>query len=376
MVDPRIETGDITVNEALLNSSIRRAVSLHLLSNDEVRRVVGFLNDETFPRIRARLFDRLAAIEHRGHDIGPATTADLQALSGEIRGILSEGAQRIVADQTERLVRIGLKESEFVVATTMKAIPKVVRALDPVMFNLGNGLDATAIRRIIDTKPMAGGLMREWWTGSTATWGNAIDRVVKSGAVEGRSTSAIVADALGFAGAPNGASVARTIRTNAEAIVRPMITNISSQVQEEIATENDDIVSGLQWLATLDSATCPKCQGLDGQVFPINEGPRPPAHLGICRCRMTLVIKSLKEMGLGKAETSSLPSGVRASMAGDVPESTTYYDWLKNQSATVQNEALGPARADLFRAGTVSGSDLTDDRGRLVTLDQLESTKH
>src|SRR5690606_26281802 len=69
---------------------------------------------------------------------------------------------------------------------------------------------------------------------------------------------------------------------------------------------------------------CPACMSLDGKVFPINEGPRPPRHVA-CRCTMNVVLKSAQELGLNLRE---IPEGTRMSMDGQVPQSVIYNDWL------------------------------------------------
>lgn len=105
----------------------------------------------------------------------------------------------------------------------------------------------------------------------------------------------------------------------------------------------------------------------DGQVFKIGDGPRPPAHLG-CRCTTVPITKSFREMGF---DVDDLPPGTRASMNGQVPATLKYPEWLRRQTADVQNEALGLERAKLFRNGEVEISNFTNRAGRRFTLDEL-----
>lgn len=58
-------------------------------------------------------------------------------------------------------------------------------------------------------------------------------------------------------------------------------------------------------------------------------------------------------------------------MDGQVPDSTTYGEWIKGQSAKRQDEVLGPARGKLMREGGLSLDKFYNDQGKTLTLDQL-----
>jgi SPP1 gp7 family putative phage head morphogenesis protein len=47
-------------------------------------------------------------------------------------------------------------------------------------------------------------------------------------------------------------------------------------------------VEKVEWLAALDNVTCPECEDLNGEVFPIDDTPDCPAHPN---CRCTLIPK-------------------------------------------------------------------------------------
>jgi len=117
---------------------------------------------------------------------------------------------------------------------------------------------------------------------------------------------------------------------------------------------------------------CFACMGLDGKTWALNDNHvRPPLHVA-CRCTIIPVLKPWNELGLPMKD---IPEGMRPSLSGDVPASTTYEAWLKTQPAEVVDEALGPARGAMFRAGTVSVGDFTNRQGRTLTLAQLRRTE-
>jgi len=49
----------------------------------------------------------------------------------------------------------------------------------------------------------------------------------------------------------------------------------------------------------------------------------------------------------------------------------TYGQWLKDQPASVQDQVLGPKRAELFRSGGLKIDRFFNDKGQLLSLDQL-----
>jgi len=63
--------------------------------------------------------------------------------------------------------------------------------------------------------------------------------------------------------------------------------------------------------------------------------------------------------------------GTRAAAGGPVPAGTDYAGWLRQQSAALQDEILGPNRGRLFRAGTVTLEEMVRTDGRTVTLKEL-----
>lgn len=100
-------------------------------------------------------------------------------------------------------------------------------------------------------------------------------------------------------------------------------------------------VKFVEYSAILDNRTSQICQSLSGKIFPI-EGPitSPPQHP---RCRSLLLPR--------KNDT-------------DPPLHQPYREWLKGQSAKVQDEALGgKKRGDLYRAGKLPDDDLTKHDG-------------
>ena len=108
------------------------------------------------------------------------------------------------------------------------------------------------------------------------------------------------------------------------------------------------------------------CRTLDGRVFPVDKGPRPPIHVN-CRSAVTPVLRSADQLGLG-----DIPPGTRASIDGQVPADTTYGQWLKGQPKDIQDDILGPTRGKLFRDGGLTIDRFTNRNLRPLTLKELQ----
>ena len=86
----------------------------------------------------------------------------------------------------------------------------------------------------------------------------------------------------------------------------------------------------------------------------------------------TLFKKNLKDMGFSKEQIDGAIRNARSSMDGQIEGETTYAQWLKRQTATRQNQALGTKRARLFRSGKAKIEHFADQKtGRDYSIDEL-----
>jgi len=183
-----------------------------------------------------------------------------------------------------------------------------------------------------------------------------VAQIVRDGAVVGRTSQEVVGEITNL--------VSTRTRAQAEALVRTATNHMGAQARSATYKANDDVISGEEYTATLDSRVTISCSSLDGNIYNIGDGPQPPLHWN---CRSVRVPVINPEFNLGSAIT-----GERASMNGPVPGNVTYGGFLKRQSAEVQNEVLGVERAKLFRSGKLSIGKFTDDTGKVYTLDRLK----
>jgi SPP1 gp7 family putative phage head morphogenesis protein len=70
--------------------------------------------------------------------------------------------------------------------------------------------------------------------------------------------------------------------TQARVLANTNINYTANVARNETISKNKDLFTKVIWVSVLDSGTTEYCQNHSGNTYPINEGPRPPAHWG-CR---------------------------------------------------------------------------------------------
>lgn len=204
------------------------------------------------------------------------------------------------------------------------------------------------------------------------TWGQSATRqvegAIRTGYAQGQTTEQIVRKVRGTkANNFKDGILGNATKREADAMVRTSLQQVSTEAKSAVFRENGDIIDGEQWISTLDSRTTEQCMSLDGLVFPVGEGPRPPIHIG-CRSTMIPVLKKIEGLDLSQGLT-------RASADGPVDARQTYFDWLKGQSKDFQEDALGVTRAKLFRDGGLSSQEFArlqlDKNFEPMTLEEM-----
>lgn len=350
MVDAR----GSSVNARLQDRAIAHAIYFQRLKTQTVRDIVGFMNRRVIPEMERTVATRLAA----GERLSASVTARLEIVRDGLRGVAFAGFEESRLRLSDALERIAEYEAQWQAATANRILP----AID-VAYELPS---PATLRALVETQPFEGRVLKDWWGGVAADAQVRIDDVVREGVASGRTTPEIMARITGDEGV--GDAPFRALRRNAEAVVRTATQEVSTAARMETYRENDDLVKGWQFVATLDARTTLICASEDGKVYPVGEGRPPPLHFG-CRSTTVPVMKSFAELGFAGID---VPAGSRASMDGEVAEKTTYDEWLRGQPRAVQDEALGPERAALFRGG-LKIERFVDAGLRPLTLDELRA---
>lgn len=351
-----------TLNELIQDRSIQQAILLQRFKNQLVNEVISMLNEQVYPDMLDRLQRRLDKIEAIGRDLGPATTKRLQDMVALVRESIQTNSGPI-----RDYIRQQLRSLAKVEASRQTMMLSRLTAKANIEFQLPS---ATMLNQLVANQPFTGAYTTEWLRGLEKSQATGVIRAVRSGVVQGQTTGEIMQSIRGTRAMNYTDGVLQIGRNSTERFVRTATEGVAMAAREAVYKENSDLIDGVQWVATLDTSTCLECGDLDGQVFGVGEGPRPPDPHPNCRCTTVPVIKSWEDLGIDAKE---IPESTRVAMDGQVPESQDYNAWLSKQSPEVQDEALGPTRAALFRDGGLDVGDFVDAKGNTLTLDELHA---
>lgn len=342
MPDPRIS--DRTVNEILQSLAIRHGVSIERFKGSEVKRLLDILAEAdaaALEKLEARL-KRLGHVELQRFGFGLVTTERLMKVREAIDELADKALEILYGNLAETMFKAAKAEVEFQAGAIAATVTVATDWISP---------SNSVLRALVRARPFTGKFLREiareWSEGKKSRVTAAIRTAIINGQTVDEATQSV-------------RDVLDNSRIGAERITRTAIAHVTNAARAETYIANSDVLKGVKWVATLDSRTCAECGALDGRVFPVKTARRPPAHLS-CRCVMVPVTRF--DIGV--------PVSSRASSNGQVPGNLTFAEWLKTQSADVQEDVLGKSGARLFRKGGVNLDGFVDKSGRPFTLEEL-----
>lgn len=308
---------------------------LEQMRNEVRAKVLGFGDDS---RTRARL------------------TVMLRELEDVLYGITGEWSDTLQADLKE----LAAYESKWTAETLVQNVtanfttPTPEQVWSAVKFN----------PLALDHKPVD-------FVQLLASWEDIeISRLVtgvKSGFVQGMTTREIVKQVVG----PGG--LADVSARNAATVVRTALNHVSTQAKEITYQKNADVVIGYELVVTLDSRTSAICRGWPhGKVYKPDDKfrPQPPFHPN---CRTTTAPAISKDYDFLDAGAKRAARG--ADGGTQVDADTSYYQFLRQQPAWFQDEALGPVRGKIFRNAGLTPEEFraasVDGFGRPLTLKEM-----
>jgi SPP1 gp7 family putative phage head morphogenesis protein len=326
--------------EALVNQATRNQVYLERLKSSEIKKVDIFLR-EADKAIRARL---------ASDTLTDLTRARLEAVLVEI--------DREIADFYNTFG----KE----LGRSFDGIAEITAANEVSMLNhiAPEGVSFTAptsarVLAAIKTDPLGvkgfgqGKLLEPWVADMSKPQRDLLTGAIRQGYFQGQSNAEILKTIRGTKGAQYADGLLNKSKRDLETMVRTGIQHVATSARQRVYDENADIVTGYEWVSTLDNRTSQTCRSLDGVVFKMGKGPLPPQHPN---CRSTTVpALDAKYDWLDEGATRSARGPDGKSKAVDANQS--YYDWLKKQPAGFQNDALGPTMGKLFRDGGLAADE-------------------
>lgn len=340
--------------QALQDQIIRQALELQRLSAGEEARALETVRD------MERALRQLLATD----ELSEAGRREIAALIREAEQVI-EGRFQTVAGQINTRELVLIVADHTVMAMT-QAFPSANRPTPERLASLADSI-------LIDGAPSSA-----WWQRQAQDTAFRFAREVRQGVLEGATNEQITSRIFGRGDEPGFMD---TTRRGVRALVHSSIMTAANRARLETYRKNQRFAQGVRWLATLDSHVCRTCAALDGQAWDFDGKPLgdtsldfqlPPAHMN-CRCIASPIPKSLNAIfgttGIDEAMTARAR---RASAQGPIAD-TTFAGFLTRQSAEFVEEVLGTRRAELWRAGKITITDLVSGSGRPLTLDQLQA---
>lgn len=339
----------------LADRVLTRQLYLMRFSAGEKKKVLAVLVD-----MRAELVAKLRAGDVTDFARGRLKTllkqceAVIEHGYGQIQTTLDfEGLAQVEAEATIRpLAAVGLEASIPTVAT-MKAV--------------------------VNGSLIEGAKSADWWAKQADDMKFKFAAQVRQGIAQNETMTQIVrrvagSEKLGIPGIFEGA------RQNAFALVHTSVMQVASDARLATYKANSDIIKGVMQLSVLDGHTSKVCiaysgaswdldgNPINGTTLPFNGGP--PRHWG-CRSVLTSITKTFKELGI-KGLPELPDTGERASDLGPIDRKTTFDQFLKMHDEKWQNEVLGKGKAELWRSGKITLSQLVSGSGRELALEELK----
>lgn len=328
--------------EQLVEQSTRHQVYLERLKTGEVNQFASFLQ-QIDRSVRARL---------SGEDLTDFNRARLNTLlasvNSDLRGIYSEYWDELAG----HLIDLSEYEAGFEARSLDKVLPSGVNTVVPPPNQIWAAVTTTPLSvRGPDGGKLLESFVKDWSTVET----KRVTGAIRQGYFEGQTTPQIIRNIRGTKVNGFRDGILNVTNRNASSVVRTAVQHTSSASRQRTWESNKDIIDGVRWVSTLDSRTSAQCRSLDGQVFALDKGPRPPIHIN---CRSTTVSElseKFKFLEEGATRKTRGPDGVDS-----VDADQTYYSWLKKQPAAFQNDAIGPARAKLLRDGGLTSERFSE----------------
>lgn len=294
---------------------------------------------------------------------------ELQALSRELRTLL---AGEDVSALGRRALRALLGDIEAAVAGRYLEIAnhQLAAAAELIAIEAGwaqrisgfqRPLSDAALTRLSSGLLVLGTPLRDAWASSGNDLSRRVAGVVREAAAGQAPADAVLARVLGSG--PRGRETGGLLQSaarNADALGHTTVAEATTDARRETWKANG--VNAFRWHAVLDEKTTAGCALRHGLVYdidtldPINHDVpierEPPRHY---RCRSIL---------LPMAYAADIPIPADGGMS-------TFRDFFDSLPAAEQDRLFGDGRADLFRRGVITQTDLVNQAGRVLTLREL-----
>lgn len=328
----------------------------------------------------------------------PVQSSKFKKLSREFATAILE----VRADAWEQVAEFTVEQLFTVAESVQTGTVGMVEGALPVVIGL-QALPVSVLLSIVQSTPFEGRTLSQWLANNKYVDVERIVRNAKIGMVRGETAEQIARRVIGSSGYQyKDGQLTKAVR-DMEAVYLTALNGIGNEVRSQLFAKNSDIVKEEVFVATLDDRTTLVCAGNDGKTFPVGEGPIPPLHFR-CRSLRTVVfnadnlasraaVPATQKMLLAEFAEKNNLGGIKAyddlprgfktkyndfarkrlrELIGQVPATTNFDSWLRNQSKAFQDEYLGKAKAEIFREGNITLDKFVTRDGYELTIEQLK----
>ncbi len=239
---------------------------------------------------------------------------------------------------------------------------------------------AAVMKSLVSNSLIEGAPSAGWWAKQSDDMAFKFSAQVRQGIAQGETMQQIVRRIAGSKklGTPG---LFEEARKNSFALVHTSVMQVSADARLATYKANSDVIKGVRQLSVMDSRTSAVCVAYSGAEWDLDGNPingttlpfkgGPPRHWG-CRSVLTSITKTFKELGI-KGLPELPDTGERASDLGPIDRKTTMDQFLKMHDTEWQDKMLGKGKAQLWRDGKITLSQLVDGTGRELTLEELKA---
>lgn len=147
-----------------------------------------------------------------------------------------------------------------------------------------NDPSETSLSRVVENTLSSGRTLQQWFLKIAADDAARIETVIRQGVSSGWTIDQIANNIAGTAENGYRDGVFNTTRREAVNMARTVCNGVANSAKMAFYQANDDVITGVEILSTLDGRTCPVCASLDRKRYKMDEqAPSLPLH-NMCRC--------------------------------------------------------------------------------------------
>jgi SPP1 gp7 family putative phage head morphogenesis protein len=186
--------------------------------------------------------------------------------------------------QISDIVKTGYKDISSLTSGELTALAKTQAKNVVSKFNNAVGADLFQVtltpdnvKSIAQNTLIDGATIKDWWNKQSSDTQNRLRKAMAAGTqalqigmMQGESVGDLIGRIRGTALTPGVMSISKR---EATALVRTSVMQVANVTRQETYKANADVLDGFEFIATLDSATCPRCRVYDGKKYDMDMQP-------------------------------------------------------------------------------------------------------